>query len=198
MKYGEIAHLTRLFDAVVTLASGDLIRIGDSILRYISTPRATDLDAAFDAPLPLLNNEADLDATLARSSALMTLTDTHGPRLVIFMPEKTWEVPLAEENWRIGRDPANDVVIEHPNVSWHHARLERRRDVFVIHDLNSTDGTWLGAQRMEEHELQNTETIRIGPARLVFKCGFESTDVTLHEMPGRWGNRRLLGRGTGL
>lgn len=43
----------------------------------------------------------------------------------------------------IGRDPAADIVVDHPGVSWHHAKIERDgTDVFVT-DLGSLNGTWI-------------------------------------------------------
>ena len=56
------------------------------------------------------------------------------------------------ERVRIGRNPANDVVIP-GGVSRHHAELQAVRDAFALVDLGSTAGTFIvggaGAQRVE-------------------------------------------------
>ena len=41
----------------------------------------------------------------------------------------------------IGRTPGNDVVVDYPIVSSHHARIERKDGQFFIEDTNSRNGT---------------------------------------------------------
>lgn len=93
------------------------------------------------------------------------------PRLVVHLPDRTWELPLSkQEVWMIGRNPDNDIPIDHLKVSRRHARIEKRNDhTFIIQDLNSTNGTWFERQRIGTHALKHTQTIEIGPAKLVFK-----------------------------
>lgn len=159
------------------LSPGDVITLGDSTLRFeIAAPRV-------EPDVTLIHSEAELDATLAQATLSMTLSDTHASRLAVHTPGKTWEVPLSQESLTVGRDPATDIVIDHPKVSRRHARLERRGEAFVIRDLGSTNGTWLGAQRVDEHTLQDGDTLRIGDAQLVFKRGFETQDLTLVDLP---------------
>jgi ABC-type multidrug transport system ATPase subunit/pSer/pThr/pTyr-binding forkhead associated (FHA) protein len=83
----------------------------------------------------------------------------------------------------IGRDPQNDSVIDHPAVSRFHARITRlplseakgRDSIFVLADLNSTNGTFVNGERVVgERLLQPGDAIRIGPCRLVF--GAESLE----------------------
>ncbi|MEW6232666.1 MAG: FHA domain-containing protein, partial [Chloroflexota bacterium] len=116
-----------------------------------------------------------------------TLTDTRMPRLAVHTPGKTWEVPLAQDALTIGRQSDRDIFLDDQKVSRCHACIERRGEAFVIHDLGSTNGTWLGDQRVEEYPLQDGDTIRIGDARLLFKRGFAPDDLTLieTEMPAR-------------
>jgi pSer/pThr/pTyr-binding forkhead associated (FHA) protein len=160
-----------------SLAPGDTIVLGDSTLRFESPGLPSEPEVT------LIDSEADLEATLARTTLSMTLSDTHTPRLTIHMPGKTWEVPLEREAVTIGRDAAGDVVLHSPQVSRHHARIERRGEAFVICDLGSTNGCWLGRQRINVHTLQDGDTIRIGNAQLVFKRGFTSEELTLAELP---------------
>lgn len=48
----------------------------------------------------------------------------------------------------IGRETSNDLVIEHPEVSRSHARIEKRADGFYLSDLNSSQGTVLNGQKI--------------------------------------------------
>jgi len=159
------------------LAPGDLIRLGDSTLRY-------EVAAATPEPEILaIDTEAELDATLAQSLVPMTLTNNAIPRLVVHTANRTWDVPLAQDALSIGRHPSNDLVLDQARASRSHARIERVGDGFLLRDLNSTNGTYLGAERIEQRPLRSGDTIRIGDARLVFKAGFVPDDLTLMDGP---------------
>jgi pSer/pThr/pTyr-binding forkhead associated (FHA) protein len=159
------------------LAAGDVIGLGDSTLRYETDEPRSEPDVT------LVDSEADVEATLAQETLSMTLSDTRGPRLAVHMPDKTWEVPLVADALTVGRHADNDIVLDSAKVSRRHARIECRGDAFVIRDLQSTNGIWLGEQRVEEHTLQHGDTVRVGRAQLVFKGGFESEDLTFVEAP---------------
>jgi pSer/pThr/pTyr-binding forkhead associated (FHA) protein len=122
----------------------------------------------------LLEQGADLEF-----ESTTILRDTTTPHLVFHMSDRTWEVPLAAESVTIGRSRDNDVVIPDESVSHHHARIERRGDGFLIRDVRSRNGIWLGQQRVEEHRLSDGNVLSLGRAKLVFKGGFESDELTL-------------------
>jgi pSer/pThr/pTyr-binding forkhead associated (FHA) protein len=54
---------------------------------------------------------------------------------------------------------------------------------FVIKDLESTNGTWLGGERIDTHTLMDGDTVRIGKAQIVFKAGFQAQDLTMIDLP---------------
>jgi class 3 adenylate cyclase len=56
----------------------------------------------------------------------------------------------------IGRDAGNEVVVEAPNASRVHARIEWRRDKFVLVDL-STNGTFVAFEDGRETPLRHEE-----------------------------------------
>ena len=157
------------------LVPGDVISLGDTTLRFES--------AHFELVPEILaiDSEAELDATLAQASVPMTLSNTEIPRLVIHTANRTWDVPLIQDSLSIGRHPSNDLVLNQARASRGHARLERKGDAFLLRDLDSTNGTWMGDRRIAQHLLCNGETFRIGDARLVFKSGFALDDLTLVE-----------------
>ena len=49
----------------------------------------------------------------------------------------------------LGRDPAASLVLPDEAVSWHHARLFPTDSGWTVEDLGSTNGTWVGATRVE-------------------------------------------------
>ena len=52
---------------------------------------------------------------------------------------------LKSEKVILGRDPFSDIVLEHPEVSRHHASLVRRGDGYDLQDMGSTNGTFVDA-----------------------------------------------------
>ena len=68
----------------------------------------------------------------------------------------------------IGRAPANQIVVDHPSVSAHHAVLLRTGASYLLKDLNSTNGTWINCDRVTEAELKDGDTIRFGSVTAIF------------------------------
>jgi pSer/pThr/pTyr-binding forkhead associated (FHA) protein/pimeloyl-ACP methyl ester carboxylesterase len=124
--------------------------------------------------------EEDLDLDFEPTTILR---DTQVPHLVFHLPNRTWEVQLTEESMTIGRGEANDIPISDESVSHHHALLERRGDDYLIRDTQSRNGVWLGRQRVEEHRLSNGDVLSLGRAKMVFKGGFKSDELTLIGAP---------------
>ncbi len=75
----------------------------------------------------------------------------------------------------VGRDATCDIVLDTPNVSRVHARLERTRDGFKVQDLGSTNGTWVSGERISGVVQARTgDDIRVGPHRLDLSGGLQA------------------------
>jgi Protein of unknown function (DUF3662)/FHA domain len=68
----------------------------------------------------------------------------------------------------IGRSLDNDVVIDVPEVSRHHARLEYNNGVFQIADLGSTNGTAVNGIKVRHQLIQDGDCITLGTTVLEF------------------------------
>ena len=68
----------------------------------------------------------------------------------------------------IGRAPSNQIVIDHPTVSAHHAVLLRTGDSYSLKDLNSASGTQVNGDFVTDAELKDGDTIRFGSVIAVF------------------------------
>ena len=69
----------------------------------------------------------------------------------------------------IGRSAEADVRIEDRYASQIHARIYPRAGSYYVEDMNSTNGTYLNAERLEgELELQHLDTIEIGDTEFRF------------------------------
>ena len=76
-----------------------------------------------------------------------------------------WSQPVLS----IGRDGANDIVIDHPLASRRHARLERDDNGYLVRDLDSTNGTYVNGDRIEgARALHNQDRIWVADAEIIF------------------------------
>jgi adenylate cyclase len=89
---------------------------------------------------------------------------THGSRAIV----------LGEEHsaCAIGRDPQNDVVITDRMASRRHARIERRRDKFVLVD-QSSNGTYVTIEGETEIHLRREELILRGRGHVSFGHAYQ-------------------------
>ena len=78
------------------------------------------------------------------------------------------EYELDKELITIGRKPTNDIHIDNLAVSGTHAKILTILNDSFIEDLNSTNGTLIGGQRISKHALRNGEKIIIGKHALEY------------------------------
>ena len=167
------------------LARGDVIRIGEESFRFYSEQAAPVGGPAASAPVAappaaaarLQNTSFGMPATprpttptpspaagplanfLVRSGVLK------GQRLVV-------KTPVAN----IGRADYNDLVVPDESVSTSHAKLQRREGIWVLVDLESTNGTFVDSERITtETPIAPGTMVRFGDVQLVF----EPTDDAL-------------------
>lgn len=68
----------------------------------------------------------------------------------------------------IGRNIKNHLQIDNLAVSNFHARIERSQDNYFIEDLNSTNGTFINAEKITKCALRDGDTATIGKHSLTF------------------------------
>src|ERR1700722_2757306 len=75
---------------------------------------------------------------------------------------------------RVGRDPDNDFAIEHPTISTYHCEFILSGDGVVLHDLESTNGSFVNGRQATNVWLESGQTVRLGDVELFV----ESTQIT--------------------
>jgi hypothetical protein len=68
----------------------------------------------------------------------------------------------------LGRGLDNDVVVEDPRVSRHHARLQRGPRGWELADLASTNGTFINGKQVRQRVIAHGDTISLGGLELKF------------------------------
>src|SRR3989442_232356 len=179
---GTFVNETRV-EGQRVLQRADVIRIGDEQFRFYAdvapAPPAPPAPAAPAAPAgPPPGASERLRDTMhgfepaPRPSQAGPLADfllkggtPQGPRLPV-------GTPVAN----VGRADYNDLVIADGSVSTSHAKLQRREGVWVLVDLDSTNGTFVDGERVHgESPLAPGAAVRFGDVQLVF----EPTDDAL-------------------
>ena len=64
--------------------------------------------------------------------------------------------------YRVGRDPAADIAVDDPRVSWHHAILRTDGRQWVLEDAGSTNGTFVGTERTRRVDIVANCVVRLG------------------------------------
>lgn len=72
-------------------------------------------------------------------------------------------------NLVIGRDPACGICLQDSQVSWQHAVLNDAGGTCIIEDLGSSNGTFVGAARIQRQVLSAGEIVRIGPFEIALQ-----------------------------
>ncbi len=96
---------------------------------------------------------------------------THAGRLLVFRGEAVHRaLELSARVVTIGRGQQNDIVLDDADraISRFHAEVRLEDGGYVLVDLNSQNGTWVEARRVDRVELRAGVPVVIGPYRLVF------------------------------
>src|SRR3984885_791819 len=68
----------------------------------------------------------------------------------------------AGRSYSIGRNPESDIVVDEARVSWRHAVLRLEGATWLLEDAGSTNGTFLGSQRVKRVEITKDCVLRLG------------------------------------
>ena len=75
----------------------------------------------------------------------------------------------AEDELLIGRDAVRvTALLTDPTVSSHHAKVRYEHERFVIYDLGSTNGTYLGGHAIQRQPLLDGDELQLGNSLLLF------------------------------
>jgi pSer/pThr/pTyr-binding forkhead associated (FHA) protein len=103
-------------------------------------------------------------------------------KLQIFLPggsEITHDLP--EEKTTIGRLPENTLHIDDSSVSSNHAEIIYESHSFFVHDLGSTNGTFLNGAKVETAVLNHADELRFGSVVCLFTSQGSGNDQALIE-----------------
>ncbi len=103
------------------------------------------------------------------NGTLITLTFNDGSGEQQDMLAPVQPIRMEMQELTIGRAHDNMLVLSHPQVSAHHARLVREGDTYRVLDMNSTNHVYVNAELTTNKLLKLGDEIRIGPYRFVYE-----------------------------
>jgi hypothetical protein len=81
----------------------------------------------------------------------------------------------------IGRDPDNEIILDDPSVSRHHATITGASGRYYVRNLSSMNGTFLSGHQIADAELSDGDQLRIGRLELTFRTE-ETTFEPVHSL----------------
>lgn len=66
----------------------------------------------------------------------------------------------------IGRTEENDIILNHPSISRHHAKIVRDGERYTVVDLQSANGVRVGGETYDRVDVQPGEVIELGHVKL--------------------------------
>lgn len=140
----------------VTLQEDTAVRPGDMrVSSQLTDAQGTALGGA--------NMTQELQVAAIRSAAAASGT------LTAWLYDGQRQIPVRSARFSMGRALDNDLVLEGVGVSRHHAQVEHRHSRYILRDLNSTHGTLVNGQPIQEVLLRDGDTITLGGLRLTFR-----------------------------
>lgn len=127
-----------------------------------------------DEPFRKTLTRGDIFRIGDENGTLVTLTYNDGSGAVQEVLPEIHPIALGAPFITIGRQSDNMVVLKHPQVSAHHARLQQVQGGYRIADLGSTNHVYVNGQRVSSQNLNPGDEIRIGP----FKFTYTGTQLT--------------------
>lgn len=106
-----------------------------------------------------------------------------GKLVIKFQGKLIGEVNLKLGDVKIGRKPGCDIVLDDQGVSSEHAVIKTVGMKSTIQDLNSTNGTFIENERVQQHELRHRETIIIGKHTLIYRDDLSLDAPALGKQP---------------
>lgn len=151
------------------LASGATVMLLSSSTRHFAGTEAihdADLDK-LEWPVYAIGQRVGMVTSVPPSARVSQRLRLRHQQEILFVEEQRPVLLL-------GRELGNDVVIIDARASRQHARIERRREGFILID-QSTNGSFVSIDGVGERCIKDDEIVLSGPGRI--GCGFSANEI---------------------
>lgn len=120
------------------------------------------IQAEHSAPVP------DLPDTAAMEQPQPTIPLPAIPANAFLVVGGRTNYPLDKPVVNIGRHSDNDLILDDPHVSRHHAQLRAINRRYVAFDVGSTSGILLNGRKVTQATLRPGDVLRVGMVNLIY------------------------------
>jgi hypothetical protein len=135
--------------------SGELKRINSILDTKIEIIKDSSLEQGVAKSVPLISLESPLEVFTEEFSEVITQTK------IYILDINGLKKDLQRGTYTLGRGTEVDIQIHDPGISRKHLSITVDEKV-VVTDLNSTNGTFLGSERVQEIIVEDTISFRVG------------------------------------
>lgn len=96
-------------------------------------------------------------------------TEAAGAKLVVVGGKDSGSVYKLKDVTSLGRADNNTIHLHDNKASRQHSKIQRKGKEYVITDLNSSNGTYVNGERIEEYVLNQGDEVKIGDSVLQFQ-----------------------------
>ena len=90
-------------------------------------------------------------------------------------------IPLLKKTLVVGRRESADVVLRFPTISGSHCELVVEEGIWVVRDLNSSNGTKVNGVRVSEQHVKPGDTLSF--AKYAFEVFYDPAELVRPMMP---------------
>jgi len=92
------------------------------------------------------------------------------------------EIPLSRSRFTVGKSDQNDLVLPRKSISREHCVIFRKKDQYLLRDLQSTGGTRLDGELIDDdRELAHNSRIKLGEFEILFRLHQKVTEAPVRD-----------------
>lgn len=131
-------------------------------------PPVRDEHVTADVVVPAASPAGPDFGTVVLSADDVPVAQSRG-RLVEDLDGKVGQTFILGPTTSLGRTPDNDIPLDKPEVSRHHATIALDGDAFFVKDNGSGNGTYVNGERVTKHTLKDGDRIQVGTHFFFFR-----------------------------
>ncbi|MCB0327735.1 MAG: sigma 54-interacting transcriptional regulator, partial [Bdellovibrionales bacterium] len=121
---------------------------------------------------------AKTDTKIIRADEQPTLLTLPKSKLVVMQDDvATKDFTVSKGTITIGSSDKSDLIIKDETVSRHHAEITKTKDGYLLRDLDSTNGTYVGSVKVKEVFLASNANLRVGKTKIKFISQDERLEI---------------------
>jgi pSer/pThr/pTyr-binding forkhead associated (FHA) protein len=123
-------------------------------------------------------------ATITTAEPLMMRGQDNQPKLTVMRPDLPPIIfTLEQEYTHVGRATGNEISLPYPSVSNRHCIFILSGPDVVLRDLNSSNGTYVNSEAINEVILRPGDLIQMGTVQIKFEPGIKRPKLLAPERP---------------